>query len=148
MENHLAGLTEDLDWNKSQEQQQRAIVALVELGSDGCKDLIPGKGKNYWKNAVEVIKRIGSPGNRPAIPGLIYLLKDMSWPGAEMAYELLLAMDKLAIVHDFEMALHIADQEQDSDWIAWIKYFLAKKGISAQDFENRELWGVLEKAEW
>lgn len=109
MEIHkIKELINDLSWDKPKEVQLSALEKLEAIGDEETRYLIQGDGKYCWENAVKVLHKIGYPRNRLAIPRLIWLLKDMNWPGVISAIETLQRIDIKTIIPFIEDALREA----------------------------------------
>jgi hypothetical protein len=137
-----------IDWKNSVEQQLNDTERLLNCSKIDIANLIPGKGKMTWPNVVEAIKRIGYPKNTTAIPGLLYLLQDINWPGALEGLELLSEMKKTDIQKPLEQALHQAFTETDDMWIAGLKMVVEKFQFEDTDFTGIDLKEVLSKSNW
>ncbi len=147
-ERDMESLVANLDWHKPDEVQDEAVRTLASMGSKVVAELIPGRGKSFWKNSVRVIELVGYPENRAAVPGLLSLLQDLSWPGAQSAFNLLLGMENRDLIPAVESALLEAQREADTIWITAIKMLLQRKGIAEADFTDPSIPECLKRAEW
>ncbi|URZ15657.1 DUF5071 domain-containing protein [Clostridium felsineum] len=129
-------------------KRKEALSKLVQIKDEEIPSLIKNTDKSYWGEAVKVISEIGSPRNYIAIPELISLLQDLNWPGADEALKIMESMDKKIFIPYIEKALKEAENENDDEWIAGIKYFVIMKALNEDDFSNNEVYKILEQAAW
>lgn len=72
------------------------------------------------------------------VPQLLILLKDMNWPGALGAAMIMRNLNPGEISPYIKEALIQADNEEDTERIAWIKEFIEDLNVRDQykDLEN------------
>lgn len=141
-------LLDKLSLSNPKSMREEALNKLVRISDEEIPLLIQDTGKAYWYRAVTIINEIGSPRNHVAIPRLIWLLQDLNWPGAQMAFEILEKIDKTAIIPYIESALIEANSEEDYEWIAGIKELITSKNISKVDFMQKQVCQILSQAAW
>ncbi len=140
----LEKLISDLNWKNSIELQKMAIENLMKIEDMQVIHLIKPIAKSHWQNAALVIKKIGYPRNRQAIPGLIEWIQDMNWPGAEIAFEILLSIDVSILLPHIEIAIQKAINENDEIWIMAIRELIINKlNLKGSNFKNVELFNKL-----
>lgn len=126
MKQDIDTLLQKLSWDKDTNTQQKAIQELIQMDEKDILKLIQLKDKKHWNNAALVLKQIGYPGNKLAIPRLIEWLKDMNWPGAWTALETLLVIDNSILLPYIENALEKALQENDEMWLMGLKELVGR----------------------
>lgn len=139
---------EDLSWDKDKKTQEEAISFFSNDDSFNFNQLIKESPKKIMSNLVKVItnKKIGE--QYQSIKGLLYLLKDLSWPGSEKAMSLLKSYPKEALLPDLENTLKEASQENDDNWLGNLKMLIKYHLLTKNDFKSLDLMQVLEKAAW
>jgi len=148
-ENGIISLVNDLDWNLPEEQRKKAAQAIINsVDMDDYDLLIIAGNKCTWSNSVLLLKEIGYPKNKKALPSLILLLQDLNWPGAVEGIEVLRQADKRAVIPLLEVAIEEGYSSCDYIWLAGIKTFLEFTLISKDDFSRKETYDLLEYAEW
>jgi hypothetical protein len=78
-------------------------------------------------------------------PQLLFLLKDMNWPGAREAFNLMRNMKAEDLIPYINQAVEQADIECDTIWITWMKIFLEELNLNFIIEENAE---IFKQAEW
>jgi hypothetical protein len=142
----MSDYIEDLHWGNPEEVQKNAIKVLIEIPENEFpSNLITGTEKECWYNVLEIYKRIGYPRIMNEVVQLLFLFKDMNWPGAGEASDLLKSINHDEILLYLKEALQQADNENDTLWITWIKEFI--KEINLKD-EFKDFEGILIRAEW
>ncbi len=61
---------------------------------------------------------------------MMYWLRDMNWPGADIIFNIFLGLEEDALLPVLERALLNAEIENDTVWIYWINRLIDKKRIS------------------
>lgn len=141
-------LLNNLEWSISKELQKDSIDKLLKRNDIDYSLLIPGKGKKFWFNSVELIHRKGYPGNEDAISGLLFLLQDMNWPGSLKGLEILKSFSSEIIKKPLEKALIAANQENDTIWIVGLKILVERFHFTKIDFTKIDLNLIISKSEW
>lgn len=78
----------NLNWHLPERIQKEAIQILSQLPPDKVDLLLSEYRKEYFENAVSILRKMGYPRNRKALPQLADLLEDRNVPGALEAIEL------------------------------------------------------------
>lgn len=141
-------LIKALKWDVNEDEQKIAFDKLAYIEPELVEVLLQPINKDYWENAAKVLKLIGYPRNKLAIPGLLEWLQDMNWPGAIEAKEALMEVEKNILIPYIEKALLNAKEQDDTVWIAWIKELIIELHITEQDFSDIQNYKILELAEW
>lgn len=141
-------LIENLSWYKPKNTQKEAIECLMKIEDEYVHMLLQDSKKECWENAVIVLKRIGYPRNKQAIPQLIGLMQDMNWPGVPMAMETMKRIDNSILLPYIEHALEEAYNDEDFMWIGGIKRIVKGFQIDKEDFINKDTFKLLEYADW
>jgi hypothetical protein len=146
--NEINVLIEKLSWNMPEDVQNKAIDLLKNIDDEKIGMLVQPIGKPCWENAAIVLKKIGYPRIKQVIPKLLEWLQDMNWPGACIILDLLQTIDKKVLVLFIEDALIKANIQKDYIWIAGIKLLVDKLSMTQTDFNRKEVYELLELAEW
>lgn len=147
--NEFNQLVENLSWDKDVNIQKDSINRLSEyIEDDKVSELITCYNKPCWHNGVLILKKIGYPRNKKAIPQLIWLFQDMNWPGVDMAIEILKSIEIKDVIPHIEDALLKASCEEDFMWIAGIKRLVKHLKLSSFNFSSEDVYKLLELAEW
>lgn len=143
--NDIEELISGLSWNKPSNIQEKSIKLLAKYPVDILPPLITNTGKDHWLNAVKVYQLIGYSEINKAINQLLFLFKDMNWPGAREAAQLLKNIDQEKLIFYIEQSLDMADDTCDTIWIAGIKEFISNNDLEDKFIKYQE---ILESAEW
>lgn len=65
-----------LNWHLPKKIQEEAMSVLKLIPPEKADLLIPKYGKECWENGVAILKEIGNPRNKKALPKLAALLQD------------------------------------------------------------------------
>lgn len=112
-------------------------------------DIIQVDLKCTWENAVSVLKKMGYPRNKKALPKLIWLLQDINWPGSMQAVEIIKGFDKSEIIIPVINAVKEACKEKDYMWIGGLKMIIESIDVY-DEISNKypEIDSVLRLAEF
>ncbi|MBQ2743805.1 MAG: DUF5071 domain-containing protein [Oscillospiraceae bacterium] len=144
----IKSYVEMLNWENPQEEQDEAICILSQIDERNFGLILDKSKKSTWENAVKVIKRIGFPQNESLLPGLLWLLQDVNWPGATEAIEILAEIDKKTVVPLIEQAIHSANLNEDFMWLGGLSLLVSKSGYLAEDFDDSCIFEILKKADF
>ena len=108
--------------------------------------LIPKYGKSCWENGVLILKNMGYPRNKKALPKLAGLLQDRNWPGALEAIELFRLLGKKISVPYIEKECEVAIQCTDNDWLEHLYFATDSLGINKRDFQDPDAYELMRKA--
>jgi hypothetical protein len=148
MQNKFSSLINDLSWDMPDDIQKDAIKSLLQIPEEEVPILTRISEKKCWENAAIVLKEIGYPRNKLALPGLIEWLQDMNWPGSTTAADTLRKIDIKILVPYIEEALLKAFKEEDYIWMTNIKELVINKlKLKKSDFDKRELYELLKLGE-
>lgn len=126
----------NLNWLLPEDIQQRAMATLIQLSPDKVDLIIPKYGQNCWQNGVTVLKEIGYPRNKKALPKLARLLQDRNWPGSLEAIEIFRDIGKKISVSYIERECEQALTEKDYCWLEHLEYACNSLKIDKEDFNN------------
>lgn len=129
MEDKVETLLSSLNWHLPQEEQDFAVQELVHYKDEIINRFISETQKEQWHNAIRVIEKLDASYQIMAVPQMLLLLMDLNWPGAMPAVEIMKKLDNESIKPFIEATLIRADIENDTIWIAWIKYLIEQKKI-------------------
>lgn len=130
-------LLKDLSWDNPKDIVDTAINKLIQMDDEQVRILLQPGDHSCWENAAQVLKKMGYPKNELALPGLIDWLRDMNWPGARTAKEILFGIDQKVLVPVIEGALRKAYLEEDFIWLACLKELVQELGIDEAQFSLR-----------
>ena len=140
----INSLISNLKWDYSTEVQQEAIEKLIQIDEKYISLLIQPIDKNHWENAALVLKKIGYPRNKIAIPGLLEWLKDLNWPGAWTVLETLQSIDIEVLLPHIKNAINEATEENDEMWLMAIKELVINRlGVTKPEFKEDGLYNKL-----
>lgn len=145
MEDKVETLLSSLNWHLPQEEQDFAVQELVHYKDEIINRFISETQKEHWHNAIRVIEKLDASYQIMAVPQMLLLLMDLNWPGAMPAVEIMKKLDNESIKPYIEATLIRADIENDTIWIAWIKYLIEQKNL-LNDLNAYS--HILNKAEW
>jgi len=148
----LSIVDELIDWGPSENEQEAAIKEVLALVTEDDYDLLViAGGKHTWTNTVRLLKSVGYPRNKKALPSLILLLRDLNWPGTREGMEALKNAndaDKNVLIPILEIAIEEAYNTDDGNWLAWIREFLEFAQIDEIAFTTHEVYSLLNCADW
>lgn len=130
----------NLNWLLPKENQKVAIEFLTNLPPDKTDMILPKYGKECWENGVSVIKSIGYPNNKNALPKLARLLQDRNWPGALDAIEVFRDIGKTISIPYIEKECIEAAKLNDLDWLEHLYFACTSLNYSKNDFVDKELY--------
>lgn len=126
----------NLNWLLPENIQQRSMETLNQLSPDKVDLVIPKYNQNCWHNAVSVLKQIGYPRNKKALPKLARLLQDRNWPGSLEAIEIFRDLGKKISVSYIERECEKALKEKDYCWLEHLEYACDSLNIGKEDFNK------------
>lgn len=148
MNKDISKLIRELDCNGLIDSQKNAIERLINIDDKYVTMLIQPLEKNYWENSAKVLKEIGYPRNKLAIPGLLNWLKDLNWPGAWTAIETLQNIDFSILLPYLEDTIKNAMDDNDELWIMALKELVVNRlMVKTTDFKNESLYTILIQSE-
>ena len=136
----------NLNWLLPRETQDEAIEILSRISPEKLDMLIPKYGKSCWENGVYILKKMGYPRNKKALPKLAGLLQDRNWPGALEAIELFRLLGKEISVPYIEKECEEAIQCNDVDWLEHLYFSVVSLGVVKEDFCNPQIYLKMKKA--
>ena len=139
---------EDLSWDNEKGLQEEAIKYFSNNEKFDFNIVIKDAPKKIMGNLVEIIARKRADEQYKSIDGLLSLLQDLSWPGAEKAMSLLKKIPKEILLPCLEKTLKEADKENDDNWLGNLKMLINYHSLAKADFKNIDLIQILEKAAW
>lgn len=135
-----------LNWHNPEYQIERiinsAIIAVkkAELDLNALFDI---SYKESWLNYSRLVKELGYPENKHAIPSLLKLMQDINWPGVTEAVDILGSMPKIDIVPEIEKTIKRAYKETDYQWIYGLEYLVEMLNLAPADFESSDVFDML-----
>lgn len=140
-------LIECLNSNLPKDIQEKAMEKLIFIEEKKIPMLMRPKSKPYWGNAALVVKRIGYPKVKDVIPNMLEWIADLTWPGAEVIFELLSSIDKDILVSYIEQAIVKAKAENDEEWLFSIKMLVRKVKLIEDDFVESTNYKLIDSIE-
>ncbi|MDF2547146.1 MAG: hypothetical protein K0R93_2044 [Anaerosolibacter sp.] len=138
----------DLNWSKPESVQKNAIkelskidenqVILLAQQSDLCH-------KACWHNASIVLKSIGYPRNKLALPYLMNWFQDANWPGVQNIVQLFKEIDVIVLLPHIKNAMKQALRENDETWAYGIVYLIQELGFQSLGLDEGEIYKSLKK---
>jgi len=138
----------DLNWNNPEFIQEKAIkelskireseVILIAKQSELCN-------KYCWHNAAIVLKNIGYPRNKRAIPYLMEWFKDVNWPGISTILQLLKEVDTDILLAYIKCAIDQVLKDQDELWAYGVVYLITELDIQGFELEESIIYKKLIK---
>lgn len=83
-----------LSWKESPEIQNNAIEYLSGVEDWDFRNCIINTPKDVWENILKVIKNNKSIDMHLILQDLLFLLKDLTWPGALDAFDIIKKWEK------------------------------------------------------
>ena len=74
-------LVQDLETGLPEEVQKNSIEKILKIVDDYDLLILAGH-KHTYPATVQLLKDVGYPKNKKALPSLVLLLQDTNWPGA------------------------------------------------------------------
>lgn len=137
-----------LSWNTPKILQEEAINFLINVEDWEISGCIKNTQKDVWDNILLIISKRSLSDRINCIPDLLFLLKDLNWPGALKALEILKSMKAADVIKNLEQALKQAYDEKDGIWISNLKELVKYYNFSSKTFTNISLNEILSLAEW
>lgn len=137
-----------LNWHKTVEEQKIAIDYLTQCNDWNFKGCIINTSKDFWENVIKIISNKNRDNQVQMIYEMMYLLKDLNWPGALEALKILKTFNKYEITNDLEKSLSEAYRIKDTVWIANLKLLIEYYKFNDTDFKCINLTEILDIAEW
>jgi hypothetical protein len=145
MDDNVKKLLSSLNWHRPQEEQDFAVQELIQYKDEIINKFISETQKEQWHNAIRIIEKLEASDQIKAVPQMLLLLMDLNWPGALPAVEIMKKLDAESLKPYIVEILKRADKENDTIWIAWIKYLIEQINLVSgfNEYSN-----ILKKAEW
>lgn len=134
---------EKLNWYNELGIREYAKSYLVRDKNLELDNIIQENDKCVWEKLVEVIAEKLYPANFSAVNGLLFLLKDLSWPGAEKGLELLKSFPREKLLPPLENALNEAFLLKDDIWVTNLNLLIRHFNYVQTDFSYINLTDVL-----
>lgn len=150
-DNILNNLINNLNWNLPLNRQIEAIDSIILMFNQDNIDLyelFEKLGKNSWLNYCQIVKQISYPQNKSAIPALLFLLQDLNWPGSAEAMEILLSIQKEALIPYIQNSIKEAYSDNDFMWLGGLKILVNRLGLTQTDFDDIQLNKLLSLADF
>lgn len=138
-----------LDWKHPKKDQLYAIEKLSKIEKEFYFMLFNWNAKSTWENAVTVIGNLGFPNNKPLFRHLIWLMKDVNWPGAQEAIKILSNIsDRQYLLEKLEEYIELAFMENDTMWLGGLKCVVNAAGFWENDFSSGYIFHLLDDADF
>lgn len=116
MNNYLKEI-EHLSWINSSDIQEEAINFLSRASDWDARNCIISTSKDVWENLIKAINKNEFIDKKKLLPDLLFLLKDLTWPGALEALEILKGLGKEIVYNDLKKMIIQANYVNDEMWI-------------------------------
>lgn len=136
----------NLNWHLPKETQEESIWVLSQLSPDKVDLLIPKYGKECLENAVFILRKMGYPRNKKALPKLAGLLADRNWPGALETIELFRDLGKVISTPYIEKEGEKAIQDSDLDWLEHLYFACNSLNLTEENFSDKNVYRQMKKA--
>lgn len=137
-----------LSWNRPKSEQAEAVLFLSSAKDWDYTDCIVNSQKDIWEKLVHVISHRTKDEIKSLLSNLLYLLKDLNWPGAIEAMNLIKGFSKDEILKEIEQSLLTAYSENDGIWIANMKAVIEYYKLKPDMFNCIDLQKILLISEW
>ena len=131
--------------------QAEAIDFLLKCPDNYVEYIIDTANPYTWKNAAEIIKKIGYPRNRMASKNIMYLFQDINWECSKTALDILneIYIHESCLVKEIlENVVKIAEKHDDKEWLFGLSYVKEALSISKTDFKNPDTVKLLFKGDY
>lgn len=135
----------NLNWHLPERIQKEAIQILSQLPPDKVDLLLSEYRKEYFENAVSILRKMGYPRNRKALPQLADLLEDRNVPGALEAIELFRDLGKAISTPYIEIECQKALQPLNEDWLEHLYFACDSLGITEENFSDKNAYRIMKK---
>lgn len=144
---HIDDLIQNLSWTKEKSVQEEAVEELKSISDLDLTKLInlPSNLKEYMDNAAQILSTCTFERVETVIMELYRWLQDLNWPGAITILNLLSDFPKEKTIQYFEKAVTEAIEMNDESWLDNLSYFTRFSNYSYEDFDNKELFGIMKK---
>jgi hypothetical protein len=128
MDDTITALMAMLDWNNSEETQQKGIelAKTVQDLNVFLQPLSPSFNKNVWNNCAKILYGKSDYELEPYLVPLLEWLQDLNWPGALLIVKRLSYYgNRLSLATAKEKCLIRAKAEKDSEWLDNLTHMLS-----------------------
>ncbi len=132
-------LINNLNWNYSDEVQNKAIEKLSKLSIKDIKYLIQPNGTDCWDNAAIVIKNIletneiSSEEEEKSLLLVMDWTKDLNWPGALTIVEALKALPEDVFKRMIQKSYMTALEDKDGCWVYSLSSIIRMLGYEEEN---------------
>ncbi|NGP46481.1 hypothetical protein G4V62_16560 [Bacillaceae bacterium SIJ1] len=144
-EEYITYLVYNVNWRLPDSIQKEALEELRHIHPDQVHLLLPHYGKDTWGNATQLLRELGFPRNKKAIPGLLGLCQDPRWPGFNTVCELFTSIGKETMLPYVERALAHAIEEGDEQWVDGLLQACQAFHLTVADFSQTSIREALRK---
>jgi len=142
-------LVENLKCGLSENELGNTVEKILNTVDEDDFDLLIIAGHKFtYPNTVQLLKNVGYPKNKKALPSLILLLQDLNWPGAFDGMNVLKEADTSILMPMLELAITEAFSSNDFIWLGGIKHFLEFAHINKTHFIDSTVYKLLEYADY
>ncbi|MDQ0272330.1 hypothetical protein [Cytobacillus purgationiresistens] len=134
---------DNLNWNLPKDIQRESMEVLSQVHPDKVDLLIPKFGKETWGNAIYILRKMGYPRNRGALPLLAGQIMDRNWPGSLEALEIFREIGKRMSTPFIENECSKAIKQKDNDWLEHLQYACESLGITEEDFNDAQQYKMM-----
>lgn len=123
-----------LDWNNSQENQQKGIKngKTIKDLSVFLQPLTPLFNKNVWENCAKILSEKSSKELEPYFLKLLEWLQDLNWPGAEIILKKLKCTYSKVLASQLEICVNNAVEDHNEKWLNNMSQLIQNKLLVKQ----------------
>ncbi len=143
---NIEQLIMDLNWHNPEDVQRNAMNKLKNVNEEEAILLARQSelcSKFCWHNAALVLKDVGYPRIRLAIPYLLEWFQDMNWPGVSTIQDILKTIDSPVLLPHLKTAAEKAVSERDSVWCYWLVRLFNELNVDASTFLDDNVHDLL-----
>ena len=133
-----------LNWHLPLKIQGKSIGILSELSPDKVDLLVTYKNE-CMENVVAILRKMGYPRNKKALPRLAGLLEDRNCAGALEAIETFRDLGKTISTPYIETECEKALHPINADWLEHLYFACDSLGITEEDFLNKNTYRIMKK---
>ena len=136
-----------LDGNLDERTIKQNVLKLSkDLNYANSKFIRPYE-KKYWEDAAKVLEARGYPIIKDVILDVFEWMKDMNWPGALIAYDILKKLPEDILVENLETSIQKAISTNDIGWLYWLNLFLEDGIVDEKKISNSSLLLAIKNSE-
>lgn len=136
---NLENLIGYLDWDNPKYLQDYAIKKLLTINENQIIFLAQQfnhSPKSEWENIALILKIIGYPRNKGALPYLMEMFQDVNWPGVLTIVDLLKEIDIKILMPFINNAISKTIETNDAGWAFGLVFLIKRLNIKEEYLEK------------